>query len=455
MYYYKRTIKKNRFLQYAAGVFIVFAVIFVYKSPFFERQAPKISVDKKLYWNLKDPIKIRLQDDSGIKSYSVNLIKEDGQIKLLEKNANGEKLLDINVYFPARTFFPKGKTKLSIEVSDESFWNFGTGNKSKILTDIVLDRQKPNIDIIAKSYAISLGGAAVVIYKAYDENLQSTKIVTNFGDEFKPVRFYKKDYYIALIARDLRTRGFKAYIHAVDKANNVAQKQIGFLNKNVKYQTSKIKLSNGFLNGKIVELYAENFKGAEQGALERFIKINEDLRKKAENTIVKNTRSVLEAKLTNLSLERFEPLKHYLKVGSFGDHRYFYFDNKPISESYHLGIDIANNQNGSVFASNPAKVVYADYNGVYGKMIALYHGLGLYTIYGHCDEINVKPGSVVKKDQIIATTGKTGLALGDHLHFELRVQGVPVRPIEWLDDNWIKFNIERPIKKAIEIIDGE
>ena len=53
---------------------------------------------------------------------------------------------------------------------------------------------------------------------------------------------------------------------------------------------------------------------------------------------------------------------------------------------------------------------------------------------------------------MIAKTGKTGLAMGDHLHFGMLVQGIEVRPVEWFDKSWIKKFIDNVFKQADAII---
>ena len=80
------------------------------------------------------------------------------------------------------------------------------------------------------------------------------------------------------------------------------------------------------------------------------------------------------------------------------------------------------------------------------------HGLGLYTLYGHCSKVMVKKGDEVQADQAIAKTGTSGLALGDHLHFGILVQGIEVRPIEWFDAGWIKTNIDDVFAQADKVI---
>jgi murein DD-endopeptidase MepM/ murein hydrolase activator NlpD len=79
----------------------------------------------------------------------------------------------------------------------------------------------------------------------------------------------------------------------------------------------------------------------------------------------------------------------------------------------------------------------------------------LYTLYGHCSTLKVKEGDEVQKGDVIAKTGSTGLAMGDHLHFGILVQGVEVRPVEWLDKKWIKDNIDKVFKDANKIISGD
>jgi len=83
------------------------------------------------------------------------------------------------------------------------------------------------------------------------------------------------------------------------------------------------------------------------------------------------------------------------------------------------------------------------------------HGLGLYTLYGHCSTILVQQDEVIDAGTPIAKTGMTGLALGDHLHFGVLVQGIEVRPEEWMDKKWIRNNIDNVFKEASSIIEGK
>ena len=91
--------------------------------------------------------------------------------------------------------------------------------------------------------------------------------------------------------------------------------------------------------------------------------------------------------------------------------------------------------------------------GIDGNAIVINHGLGLSTLYAHLTTSNVNVGDVVEVGDVIAKTGNTGLALGDHLHFSVLVQGYEVWNAEWMDAKWIKLNITDVIAEAKAIID--
>jgi len=156
-------------------------------------------------------------------------------------------------------------------------------------------------------------------------------------------------------------------------------------------------------------------------------------------------------------IKRFYPLKNGAKVASFGDHRHYYYQDKgnEVSQSFHVGLDMASTKMANIVSSNAGVVVNDESNGIYGNMPMIDHGLGLSTIYGHCSTILVRKGDHISAGTVIAKTGRTGLALGDHLHFGILVQGIEVRPEEWMDRKWIRDNIDKVFKEADKIIDDK
>ncbi|MCZ6548515.1 MAG: peptidoglycan DD-metalloendopeptidase family protein [Deltaproteobacteria bacterium] len=95
---------------------------------------------------------------------------------------------------------------------------------------------------------------------------------------------------------------------------------------------------------------------------------------------------------------------------------------------FHSGIDIANLQGTPVYASGDAVVEFAGVKGGNGKTIVLKHGQGITTLYGHLSKIYVKKGDRVRKNQKIANLGNTGKSTSSHLHYEVRVNGIPIDP---------------------------
>jgi murein DD-endopeptidase MepM/ murein hydrolase activator NlpD len=104
------------------------------------------------------------------------------------------------------------------------------------------------------------------------------------------------------------------------------------------------------------------------------------------------------------------------------------------SEEYHPGIDIAAAQDTPIKAAGEGLVVTSGYDETYGYVVEIDHGYGIYTLYGHNDRNLVKVGDRVSRGDPIAFLGSTGKSTAPHLHFEIRKNGIPVDPKEYLLD---------------------
>ena len=94
----------------------------------------------------------------------------------------------------------------------------------------------------------------------------------------------------------------------------------------------------------------------------------------------------------------------------------------------HTGLDIAASRGTGIKAAAEGVVVFAGYKGAYGNMIAINHGNGVLTYYGHCSRLYVSSGQTVSQGSVIGAVGSTGNSTGPHLHFEVRVNGVAYNP---------------------------
>lgn len=98
----------------------------------------------------------------------------------------------------------------------------------------------------------------------------------------------------------------------------------------------------------------------------------------------------------------------------------------------HAGVDFAADGGTPIYAAEAGEVVYSGWNGGYGNYTCIYHGGRLSTCYAHQTSISVSHGQWVERGQRIGTVGTTGASTGNHLHFEVRLDGNPVQPLEWL-----------------------
>lgn len=98
------------------------------------------------------------------------------------------------------------------------------------------------------------------------------------------------------------------------------------------------------------------------------------------------------------------------------------------SEGMHEGVDIANRFGSPVVAAADGYVFFAGEKQGYGKMVLLQHGFGITTIYGHLSEILVKEGMNVRRGEMLGRVGTSGRSTGPHVHYEIRVWGVPTDP---------------------------
>ncbi|MDP4093348.1 MAG: M23 family metallopeptidase [Bacillota bacterium] len=101
-------------------------------------------------------------------------------------------------------------------------------------------------------------------------------------------------------------------------------------------------------------------------------------------------------------------------------------------EKLHKGIDIAANKGVSIKAALSGTVIISGTDSTFGNYIEIDHDNGLLTLYAHCSQLLVKKGQKVKKGDIIGKVGDTGAAVGPHLHFEIRKDGIQLNPLEFI-----------------------
>ena len=199
-----------------------------------------------------------------------------------------------------------------------------------------------------------------------------------------------------------------------------------------KFRQRDLELNDAFLQ-KVVQDLNPSGSGS---LVDKFLEINGKMRRE-------NNQALADLRLK--SEEKVLWRGPFFRIGKvesfFADQRSYIYQGKKIDEQMHLGFDLSDVQKAPVKSANSGRVILAAPLGIYGNCIVVDHGYGLQSIYGHLSEFLVKPGDMVQKEQVIARSGATGLAGGDHLHFSMQIDGVQINPLEWWDDHWIKDRI--------------
>jgi murein DD-endopeptidase MepM/ murein hydrolase activator NlpD len=142
---------------------------------------------------------------------------------------------------------------------------------------------------------------------------------------------------------------------------------------------------------------------------------------------------VLEALVvTDSANKKFLPTLLPIEDGWFSSNFGWRIDPFNGQKTFHEGIDFPAEVGTAIDAAASGKVIFADVHPAYGKMLEIDHGNGLVSRYAHCSSLLVKEGDLVIRGQRIAMVGTTGRSTGPHLHFEVRLNGVPQNPARFL-----------------------
>lgn len=346
-----------------------------------------------------------------------------------------------------------GPVTLEVDASRSTFYGLRTVH-SEANRELTARMDPPRISVASIHHFINLGGAEFVVLRATPEDVEA-------GIQVGDTRYRAYPGSAAGISDPAIRVGFFALRHdqdintriaayARDAAGNQATTPLEHRPFVKSFLQSKIPVDQRFLD-RVVPAIASNTPelkidtSSPDGLLKGFLEINGNLRKK-NGDFIASLAEKSEPRM--LWTEAFAQMGNSQVESRFADRRTYFFDNKEIDRQVHLGFDLATVQQAPVHASNAGKVVFADYLGIYGNCVILDHGLGVQSLYAHLSYIGVKTGDTVTKGQELGRTGVTGLAGGDHLHFTMLLQGVPVNPVEWWDAHWLEDRVNRKIREA-------
>jgi murein DD-endopeptidase MepM/ murein hydrolase activator NlpD len=346
-----------------------------------------------------------------------------------------------------------GPVRLTVDAGRKTFFGLRTVHSSTA-RELTARVDPPRVSVVSIHHFINLGGAEFVVLRATPEDVEAGIQVGDARYRAYPGSAVgltdpamRVGFFVLRHDQDINTR-ITAY--ARDAAGNQASTPVENRPFVKRFMDSKIPVDQRFLD-RVVPAIASSTPdlkvdtSSPEGLLKGFLEINGNLRKK-NGDFIASLAEKSEPRM--LWTEAFAQMGNSQVESRFADRRTYYFDNKEIDRQVHLGFDLATVQQAPVHASNAGKVVFADYLGIYGNCVILDHGLGVQSLYAHLSHIGVKSGDTVSKGQELGRTGVTGLAGGDHLHFTMLVQGVPVNPVEWWDAHWLQDRVNRKIAEA-------
>ena len=391
----------------------------------------------------KHPPALQLADPgSGLKSVTVTLIQGDKIISVLAKEYPVGTPTQTEPLPLEKAGIKDGPAQIRVIAVDRSVFPLGSGIASDQTFPFEFDNKAPVIALLSRAHNLNRGGSGLVTYTLSEEVTRTGVVI---GERFFPGYRQSSGNYACLFSFpwDLDASQFIPKVIAVDQAGNERQAGFYYHTTDKAFRQREIQVSQPFLDAKMPQ-FEDAFPEA-KSPIEIFLKVNKDMRKA---NIARLAELSLNTSPTPLWEGDFMRQPQAATLSLFADHRTYTYEGQTIDQQTHLGVDLASTAQAQILAANQGRVVFADDLGIYGMCVILDHGLGLQTLYGHLSRIEVSVDQTVSKGQVLGASGATGMAGGDHLHFETIVSGLSVTPIEWWDGTWIKNNVTDKLSLA-------
>ena len=339
----------------------------------------------------------------------------------------------------------EGPATLEVRARD-GFWRpIRIGERAIAAVPVTVDVTPPVLEVLASTHYLHQGGGGLAALRVSGASRVGVKVGDSFfpaypaGDPNGPLS-------VALFALPWNlpdTSTITAW--AEDEAGNSTARPLPSELKPRRFPSGTVELSDHFFALKLPELLPERGAIPPDQYAAAFLVVNRDLRRRAEEI-----KRELGARTQPKPLWQgaFTQPRNTKVFSNFAESRSYRYNGRELDTGVHLGFDLASVKQSPVPAANAGVVVFAGPLTIYGNAVVVDHGLGLQTLYGHLSTIEVKVGDAVTQGQELGRSGATGLAVGDHLHYEVLIGGISVTPVEWWDGRWIRDHIGRPLREA-------
>jgi murein DD-endopeptidase MepM/ murein hydrolase activator NlpD len=338
----------------------------------------------------------------------------------------------------------EGQATIHIIATNDSWGRFFRGGRTEFWLTVPVRFSPPRAEVLTSQHYINQGGCELVVLRVSPGTVESGVVAGKYFFPSWPVKDSAPDTRLCLFAVPYNlSPKTPLRILARDDAGN--ESVTGFTYKIFPktFHSDTIRVTDDFMARVVPAILSQTPDLPDQGdLLKNFLEVNGRLRENETQLLVSFSRKTAPGFLWR---EPFVELPSKVEA-SFADYRTYVYNGRVIDHQVHLGFDLAGVERMPVVAANDGSVVHAGFFGIYGNTIILDHGCGLQTLYGHLSSIEVKAGDTVKRGQVIAHSGQTGLAGGDHLHFTVLLDGIPVNPMEWWDPHWIHDRIQAKLE---------
>jgi len=386
------------------------------------------------------PVSIHVQDKRGLRSLQA-WVEQNGARYAVAQAANPAQMKDSLWNFTAGVRsapqLKDGKATLIVEASS----NDALHRTARWRSDVTVVTQPPTVSVDSDQHYLYRGMADLATFSVSGSWTSAGVRVGNEQFRAWPMPGGKPGSFSLFAFSWNMPADTVPVVFAANVAGNDVTSPLSFQfpqKEQPRYTVHDLQISDQFLN-KVINELDPNGTG---DPVQRFVRINSEMRK-ANNKTLYDLR--LKPADHFLWSQPFQRQSHSQAEATFADLRNYIYHGQKIDQQVHLGYDLAVTQHVGVEASNDGRVVYAAPLGIYGNCIVLDHGYGLMTVYGHMSHIDVHPGDMVKRGQIMGQSGMTGMAGGDHIHFSMLLDGVQIDPKEWWDAHWIQDHIARRI----------
>lgn len=247
----------------------------------------------------------------------------------------------------------------------------------------------------------------------------------------------------------LSSKSFSEFLVNIETINEITQHDTAIINEMIALKNSVEEAKAVIENKKAEQEEARKIASNKENTLQAKLKEKERLTKALEQDIEKYKKvyeqarrdeEQLKASISSELSKTTDSVKYtggqfcwpapsYTRISSPYGYR-----NHPIykTQKFHSGVDLAAPGGTNILAATDGTVKMAGWNGGYGNCVIIDHGGGISTLYGHASRLLVSKGQKVTKGQVIAKVGTTGNSTGNHLHFEVLINGKTTNPMPYI-----------------------